>query len=337
MQEREEVVRTIFRVRNFGLAFLIALACGTAPAKAQSWPTHFITLIVPFGPGSASDTVARILAPSISEVLGQQVVVENAGGAGGTIGVSRAAKAAPDGYTVVLGAIDTFAQSQSLFKNPPYNSVADFAPVGLAVEQPLLLTIKKDIPAENLKEFAAYLKANQAKMQFASAGVGSAVHLACFQFTAAVGATVMHVPYRSSAPALQDLIAGRIDFYCPIAVAAVPHLQSKSLKAIAILTQERSSLMPDMPTAKEQGFDGIDGYYWMGFFFPKGVPEPIVKKFNEAINVALDTPVVQERLRTLVTTVVPRDRRSTAYLETYLASEIKKWAATMKAGGVTPQ
>ena len=324
-------------IRNVSLACLIALVWGIAPTAAQNWPTRFITLIVPFGSGSASDTVARILAPSISEVLGQQVVVENVGGAGGTIGTSRAAKAAPDGYTLVLGAIDTFAQSQSLFKNPPYNSIAEFTPVGLAVEQPLLLTIRKDLPAENLKEFATYLKANQAKMQFASAGVGSAVHLACFQFTAAVGATVTHVPYRSSAPALQDLIAGRIDFYCPLAVAAVPHIQSNSMKAIAILTQERSSLLPDMATAKEQGFDGIDGYYWMGFFFPKGVPEPIVKKVNEAISVALDAPVVQERLRTLVTTVVRRDRRSSAYLENYLASEVKKWAATMKSSGVIPQ
>jgi tripartite-type tricarboxylate transporter receptor subunit TctC len=324
-------------IRNVSLACLIALVWGIAPTAAQNWPTRFITLIVPFGSGSASDTVARILAPSISEVLGQQVVVENVGGAGGTIGTSRAAKAAPDGYTLVLGAIDTFAQSQSLFKNPPYNSIAEFTPVGLAVEQPLLLTIRKDLPAENLKEFATYLKANQAKMQFASAGVGSAVHLACFQFTAAVGATVTHVPYRSSAPALQDLIAGRIDFYCPLAVAAVPHIQSNSMKAIAILTQERSSLLPNMATAKEQGFDGIDGYYWMGFFFPKGVPEPIVKKVNEAISVALDAPVVQERLRTLVTTVVRRDRRSSAYLENYLASEVKKWAATMKSSGVIPQ
>lgn len=324
-------------IRNVSLACLIALVWGIAPTAGQNWPTRFITLIVPFGSGSASDTVARILAPSISEVLGQQVVVENLGGAGGTIGTSRAAKAAPDGYTLVLGAIDTFAQSQSLFKNPPYNSIAEFTPVGLAVEQPLLLTIRKDLPAENLKEFATYLKANQAKMQFASAGVGSAVHLACFQFTAAVGATVTHVPYRSSAPALQDLIAGRIDFYCPLAVAAVPHIQSNSMKAIAILTQERSSLLPDMATAKEQGFDGIDGYYWMGFFFPKGVPEPIVKKVNEAISVALDAPVVQERLRTLVTTVVRRDRRSSAYLGNYLASEVKKWAATMKSSGVIPQ
>ena len=326
----------VIGLRNLGFACLTVLAC-SAPAAAQEWPTRFITMIVPFGTGSASDTVARIFAPQLSEILGQQVVIENVGGAGGTIGSSRAAKAAPDGYTMVMGAIDTFAQSQSLFKNPPYNSVTDFVPAGLLVEQPLLLTIRKDLPADNLKDFAAYVKAHAATMQFASAGVGSAAHLACFQLTAAIGVTVTHVPYRSSAPALQDLIGGRIDFYCPLAPAGMPLMQNKTAKTLAVLTQERSPLLADLPTAKEQGFDGIDGYYWMGFFFPKGVPEPIVKKLNEAINTALESPVVQERLRPLLTTVVSRDRRSPAYLRTYLESEIKKWAATMKAGGVEPQ
>jgi tripartite-type tricarboxylate transporter receptor subunit TctC len=331
------------RLRPLSWACLLALLVGgTVPASAQtsstqSWPTRFITLIVPFGPGSASDIVSRLLAPRLSEALGQQVVVEDIGGAGGTIGVSRAAKAPPDGYTVVLGAIDTFAQSQSLFKNPPYNSVADFTPVALALEQPLVLTVRKDLPAANLQEFAAYVRANQSSMQFGSSGVGSAVHLACFQFTAAVGATVTHVPYRGSAAALQDLIAGRLDFYCPIAVAAIPQIESKAMKALAILTRERSSLLPDLATAKEQGFDGIDGYYWMGFFLPRGTPDAIVKTLNAAIDVTLDTAAVQARLRDLGTTVVARERRSSAYLQQYLESEITKWADTMKAGGVTPQ
>lgn len=328
---------TLLRIRNIAFALLVALACNASPAAAQGWPTRFITLIVPFGPGSASDTVARILVPHMSEALGQQVVVENIGGAGGNIGTTRAAKAPPDGYQMVLGAVDTFAQSPSLFKKPPYNPVTDFTPVGLAVEQPLVLTVKKDLPVNNLKEFAAYLKANQAKMQFASSGVGSAVHLACSQITFAVGATVTHVPYRSSAPALQDLIAGHIDFYCPLAVAAIPLIQNKSLKALAILTQERSALLPDLPTAKEQGFEGMDGYYWMGFFFPKGTPDPIVQKVNAAINVTLNTPTVQARLRNLATTVVAPERRSPAYLHKYVDSEITKWAATIKASGISPQ
>jgi tripartite-type tricarboxylate transporter receptor subunit TctC len=327
----------LVRVCSAGFVVLVALAWNAVPVLAQEWPTRFVTLIVPFGAGSASDIVARILAPGMSEGIGQQVVIENIGGAGGNIGTTRASHAAPDGYTMVMGAIDTFAQSPSLFKNPPYNPVTDFVPVALAVEQPLVLTVKKELPVSNLKEFAAYLKVNGAKMQFASSGVGSAVHLACSQINSAIGVNVTHVPYRSSAPALQDLIAGHIDFYCPLAVAAIPLIKNQSLKALAILTQGRSSLLPDLPTAKEQGFEGMDGYYWMAFFFPKGTPDPIVQKLNKAINTTLDKPEVQARLRDLATTVVTHDRRSPAYLHKYVESEITKWAATIKASGITPQ
>jgi tripartite-type tricarboxylate transporter receptor subunit TctC len=182
------------------------------------------------------------------------------------------------------------------------------------------------------------VKANQAKMQFGSAGVGAAPHLACSLITSAIGATaVTHVPYRSSAPALQDMIAGNLDYYCPLAVGAIPLMESKSVKVLAILTRDRSPLLPDLPTAREQGLDVVDGYYWMGFFFPKGTPEPIVATLNAAISTAIDTPAVQARLRDVATTAVTRDRRSSAYLQKYLESEIAKWAVTMKASGVIPQ
>jgi tripartite-type tricarboxylate transporter receptor subunit TctC len=324
-------------VRHAALVGLVAFAWSMAPAVAEKWPNHSIILVVPFGVGSASDTVSRILVPSLSQTLGQQIVVQNMGGAGGTIGTGHAAKAPPDGYTVVLGAVDTFAQSQSLFKKPPYNSIKDFTPAGLAVEQPLLLLVRKDLPVDNLKQFAAYTKAHHAQMQFGSAGVGSAAHLACFQFTKAVGVSVTHVPYRSSAPALQDLIAGRLDFYCPLAVAGIPLMQSKSAKALAVLTQQRSPLLPDLPTAKEQGYSHIDGYYWMGFFFPKGTASSIINKFNAALNVALNSSDVQMRLRKLATTVVAPDRRSPTYLRNYLKDEVRKWAVIMKESGVVPR
>jgi len=323
--------------RHLVVACLLALAWSAGPAAAQKWPSRFVTLVVPFGPGSGTDIVARVIAGRASDLLGQQIVVENVGGAGGMIGVTRVSKAAPDGYTMVLGAVDTFAQSQSIHKNPPYDPVADFVPVGLAVEQPLVLVTKKEIPSNNLKEFAGYMKANHAKMQFGSAGVGGAPHLACSQIANAVGVNITHVPYRSSAPALQDLVAGNLDFYCPLAVGAMRLIENKTVKALAILTQERSPLLPDMPTAKEQGFDNIDGYYWMGFFFPKGTPQPIVDTLNAALNGALDDPTVQARLKDVATTVVPKNRRSSAYLKDYVASEIKKWAVTVKASGITPQ
>ncbi|MGA8494287.1 MAG: tripartite tricarboxylate transporter substrate-binding protein [Xanthobacteraceae bacterium] len=322
-------------VRNLG--FACALLGSITSAAAQSWPSHAITLTVPFGPGSGSDTVARIIAGRVAEILRQPVIVENLGGAGGTIAVSRAAKAAPDGYLVVLGAVDTFAQSQSLFKVPPYDAAADFMPVALAVEQPLILITRTGIPARNLQEFAAYLKTNQEKMQFGSTGVGSGPYLACFLLNSAIGVKVTSVPYRSSAPAFTDMMAGTLDYYCPLAVGAIPFIDNKQVNALAILTAQRSSLLPDLPTAKEQGFDVVDGYYWMGFFVPKGTPEPIVTKLNAAIVAALDTPAVQDRLRVVATTVVASERRTPAYLKAFLASEIAKWRATMEASGVTPQ
>jgi tripartite-type tricarboxylate transporter receptor subunit TctC len=273
----------------------------------------------------------------VSEALGQQMIVEDLGGAGGTIAVSRVAKAAPDGYQIVLGAVDTFAQSQYLFKEPPSNTVADFVPVGLAVEQPLLLVVRNDLPVSNLKEFATYLKANQAKMRFGSAGIGAAPYLACSMITAAIGATATHVPYRSAAPALQDMMRGDIDYYCPLSISVSGLLENKSVKPLAVLTGDRSPLYPDLPTAREQGFDVVDGYYWMAMFAPKDTPVPVVATLNKALGTALDDATMQSRLREASATVVAPERRSIAYLKDYLASEITKWTAIMKASNVPQQ
>ncbi len=317
---------------------LLALAAGMASAAAQTWPTRFVTLVVPFGAGSASDTVARILAGRLSEVLGQQMIVENVVGGGGMVGVNRVAKAPADGYQIAFGAVDTFAQSQYLFKNPIFNPVADFVAAGLAVEQPLVLVVRKDLPVNNVREFVAYVKANQAKMTFGSAGVGAAPYLACAMVTAAIGATaVTHVPYRSSAPALQDLISGTIDYYCPVSVAAMPLIANKSAKVIAVLTRERSPLFPDLPTAAEEGLNVVDGYYWMALFLPKATPENVVEILNKAIGVTLDTPAVQARLKDVATTVVPASQRSTAYLQKYVETEIVKWAGIMRTANVPQQ
>jgi tripartite-type tricarboxylate transporter receptor subunit TctC len=331
-------VRFIPRMRTLGLVCLLALAGGIATAVAQSWPTRFVTLVVPFGAGSAADTVARILAGRLSEVLGQQMIVENVVGGGGMVGINRVAKAPADGYQIAFGGVDTFAQSQFLFKNPVFNSQTDFAPAGLAVEQPIVLVVRKDLPVNNVREFVAYVKANQSKMTFGSAGVGAGPYLACAMVTAATGATaVTHVPYRSSAPALQDLIAGSIDYYCPISVAAMPLIANNSAKVLAVLTRERSPLFPDLPTAAEQGLDMVDGYYWMALFLPKNTPESVVATLNKAIGVTLDTPAVQARLKDVATTVVPPGKRSTAHLQKYVETEIVKWAGIMRGAGVPQQ
>jgi tripartite-type tricarboxylate transporter receptor subunit TctC len=310
---------------------LVAILPWAGPARAQTWPTRPVTMVVPFAAGSASDTVARILAARLSEILGQQVVIENVGGAGGMTGAARVAKAPPDGYTFVLGGVDTFAMNQTLYKRPLYNSAADFDPVALAVEQALILVARNELPAGNLREFAAYAKTNQAKMQYGSAGVGSGSHLACAQLNAALGIDVAHVPYRGSPPAMQDLIAGRIDYYCSLAAAAMPQLASKSMKAIAVLTRDRSPLLPDVASAHEQGAKDVDVNFWSGFFFPKGTPQPIVARLHAAAVETVNTPAVLERLKTVGVTVVAPDRRS----PDYLASETAKWAATIKASGVS--
>src|SRR6195256_4584443 len=303
------------------IAAISALAAATGPAAAQTWPTRPVTMVVPFAAGSASDTVARILGGRLSEVLGQQVIIENVGGAGGMTGVARVAKAVPDGYQFVLGGIDTFAQNQTLYKKPLYNSVSDFEPVALMVEQAIILVARNELPVKDLKEFTAYAKANQAKMQYGSAGAGSGSHLACAQLNAAIGVDVTHVPYRGSPPAMQDLIAGRIDYFCALSAAAMPQLSGNSMKAIAIMTRDRSPLLPDLASAHEQGLTDFDCYFWSGFFLPKGTPAAIVQKLHDSAVEAMNTPAVQDRLKTVGVTVVAPERRSSDYLKSYVASE----------------
>jgi tripartite-type tricarboxylate transporter receptor subunit TctC len=302
---------------------------------AQNWPTRPVTMVVPFSAGSASDTVGRILGAHLSEVLGQQVIIENVSGAGGMTGVARVAKAVPDGYQFVLGGIDTFAQSQSLYKRPLYNALADFTPVALVVEQPLVLLARKELPPVNLREFVVYTKANQSKMQYGSAGVGSGSHLACAQLNAAMGVSTIHVPYRGSPPAMQDLIAGRIDYFCALAAAAMPMLANDSIRAIAIMTRDRSPLLPSLPSANEQGLTDLDSNFWSGFFVPKETPAHVVERLHAAAVATMNTPSVAERLKTAGVTIVAPDRRSADYLKRFVESEVAKWAVIIKANGVS--
>jgi tripartite-type tricarboxylate transporter receptor subunit TctC len=263
------------------------------------------------------------------------VIVENVGGAGGMTGASRVAKATPDGYQFVLGGIDTFAQNQTLYKKPLYDAAADFAPVALMVEQPLVLLARNDLPAGNLQTFIAHAKENQAKMQYGSAGVGSGSQLACAQLNAAIGVEITHVPYRGSPPAMQDLIAGRIDYFCALAAAAMPQLGSNTMKALALMTRNRSPLMPSLATAHEQGLADFDSYFWSGFFLPRGTPAPVVQRLHAAAVETMNSPSVQARLKDVGVTVVAPDRRSPDYLRQFVDSEIRKWAATIKASGIS--
>jgi tripartite-type tricarboxylate transporter receptor subunit TctC len=317
------------------LAAALVLLGLQAGAAAQDWPARPVTLVVPFAAGGPVDVGGRILAQRLSEILGRQIVVENVGGAGGATGASRVAKAPPDGYQVLLGNIATQAFSQSLHRKPPYDAVSDFAPVGLTVEQPRLLVVRKDFPADALPEFIAYAKANAESLKYGSAGAGSAAHVACMLLNSIIGVEITHVPYRATSLAMQDIAAGRVDYICDVISGALPLVQSQAVKPIAYLSLKRSSVLPQIATAHEQGLADFDTSSWHGMFFPAGTPDAIVRRLNAALGETLDTAAVRERLEALGATVVVAERRSPGYLASFLAREIEKWAPSIKAAGAS--
>jgi len=314
------------------LAAIVALT-SAAPAAAQDYPARNITLVVPLGAGGSADVVGRLLAAAMSETLGRTIVVENVLGAGGMIGASRVAKASPDGYQILLGTVGTQAQNQTLYKAPLYDATKDFEPVGLAVDVPIILQVKKDFPANTLPEVIAYIKANGDKLSFGSPGAGSSNHLACVLFNAAVGVPVVHVPYRAASELFQDMVAGRLDFWCPTTTAAAP--LADKVKTIATFSAQPLEVLPNVKTAAESGIPGFEAGTWFGLFLPKGTPPAIVKTLNAALGKALDNPSVQEKLRATGVLVVPPTRRSPEYLGQYVASEVKKWEGPIKASGIS--
>jgi tripartite-type tricarboxylate transporter receptor subunit TctC len=317
---------------------LLALAAPQQNAiAADAYPARPISLVVPFGVGSGADLISRVLASRMSELLGETIVIENVPGAGGMTGASRVAHGTPDGYQMVIGGVDTLAINQTLYKKPLYNAATDFSAISLITDQPMVLIARKDLPADDMAEFIAYTKANHDKMQFASSGVGSGSHLTCARINAAMGVNVTHVSYRGSAQAMQDLFAGRIDYYCSLAAAAVGPIESKQAKAIAILTRERSPLFPGLSSASEKGLPGFHANFWSGLFLPKGTPEPIVQKLNQVVVDTLNTPGVVEKLLKIGVTVVPPEQRPPKAAQAFVESEIKNWEQVIKASGVEQQ
>jgi tripartite-type tricarboxylate transporter receptor subunit TctC len=314
----------------------LTAACvfGGSSAHAQAWPTRALTMVNPFAPGGPNDVPARLFAQRMGEILGQSVIVENVGGAGGMNGADRVAKAQPDGYTFLLGTVGTQAQNQTLYKKPAYDSIKDFRSVGLILEVPLVLVVRKDMPVKSMQEFVAYAKANADKMQFASAGTGSAIHLGCALMNSVTGLNIVHVPYRGSNPAMQDLASGRVDYLCDIVTTAKPQINGGTVKAIAVLDDARSAALPDVPTAKEQGYD-VKAYTWNAFFLPKGTPETIAGKLNEAMVETMKTPVVRGKLDAVGLKLVSEERATPAYLDGFVRSEIAKWAVLIKASGIS--
>jgi tripartite-type tricarboxylate transporter receptor subunit TctC len=322
-------------LKRLSAATVSAMLAFTGVALSQTYPAKPITMIIPFAAGGPTDVLGRVMAQRMSEILGQQVIVENVGGAGGMTGSKRVADAAPDGYTIVLGTVGTHAQSQTMYKKPLYQAATDFTPVALIAEVPIALITRKDLPVNDLKEFIAYAKANQAKMQYGSAGAGSATHLGCVLLNYLIGVDITHVPYRGTGPAMQDLQGGRIDYLCEIVSTAKPQIDGGTVKAIAIMTKDRSKALPNLPTGLEQGTPNLEAYTWNAIFLPKGTPADIVKKLNDAAVQAMKTPAVRERLEALGAVIVSEDRTSPEHLGQFLKSEIEKWAAPIKASGVT--
>ena len=317
------------------VAGVIVSEVAIQPACAQDWPTRPMTLVVPFSAGGSSDAIARIVADGISKNLRQPVVVENITGAGGLTGTARVAKATPDGYHFVIGNVGTFAQSQWLYKDRPYNALTDFAPVALLTDESLVLVARTDLPADDLQQFIAYAKANQEKMHFASSGVGGSNHLACMLLNRAIGIEVTHVPYRNVVQGMQDVMAGRVDYDCLSLPLALPQIAAKTVKPIALLSKKRASILPELATAREQGLADFDIPSWYALFLPAGTSPAIVEKLNRATVAALENPAVQERLRQIGGDVVAADRLSPQYLAQFLAAEIKTWEGPIKASGLS--
>jgi tripartite-type tricarboxylate transporter receptor subunit TctC len=320
-------------MRQLIAAAFIATCALIGAGQAEDYPARPITMVVPFAAGGPTDVLARVVADRTGQLLGQQIAVENVGGAGGMTGVQRVAQAPPDGYTIALGTVGTHAQNQTLYKRPLYNAATDFTPVALLAQVPLVLIARKDLPASNLQEFIAYLKANQDKMSYGSAGAGSATHLGCALLNAAIGVTIQHVPYRGTGPAMQDLAAGRIDYLCEIVTTALPQIQGGTVKPIAMLSLQRSPVLPNLPTANESGLPNFEAYTWNALFLPKDAPDAIVKKLHDVAVETMKTPAVKDRLEALGAIVVPEDKMTPEYLDKFVKSEIEKWAAPIRASG----
>src|SRR5262245_25677915 len=327
--------RNIQMLKRLSVAAVGALLTLTASASAQNYPTRPLTMVIPIAAGGPTDVLGRVVGARMGEILGQQVTIENVGGAGGMTGSRRVADARPDGHTVVLGTVGTHAQGQTLYKKPLYNSVTDFTPVALLAEVPIILTVRKDLPVKNFAEFVAYAQKNQAKMQFGSAGAGSATHLGCVLLNYLLKTDINHIPYKGTGPAMIDLAAGRIDFLCEIITTAKPHVDNGTVRALAIFDDQRSPALPDLPTAIEQGGPKeLIAYTWNAIFLPRNAPPDVVARLNAAAVEAMKSPQVKAKLAGLGAKIATPDQMTPQYLADLVKSEIAKWAVPIKASGV---
>jgi len=325
------------RTRSHGLlavsalSAILAFAAASGPAMAQNYPTRSITMVVPFPPGGPSDVVARIMADGMSKALGQSIVIENLGGAGGTIGTARVAAAEPDGYTLLGASMGSHVSAPALFPNLRYDSTKDFEPIGLTSNAPAAVVARKDFPAKDFKEFVAALKKDGAGVKQAHGGIGSSSHMACLLLTAELGVHPTLVAYRGTGPALNDVIGGHVDFFCEQVVSVQGAVKGGTVKGLVVSGNERSPALADVPSAKEAGVPGFQINIWSAIFAPKGTPKAVVAKLSEALNTTLNDPAVAKRLHELGGTVPPVSDRGPDFLARQLTADIASWNPILKA------
>ncbi len=311
----------------------LALLVGSVAASADEYPSKVITLVVPFSAGGPTDTVARLIAQPMSQKLGQTVIIENVGGAGGTIAAARVARATPDGYTIFLHHIGQ-ATSATLYKNLSYNVLTDFETVGLVTPVPMTIIAKKDFPAKDIKEFISYVKANKDKITYGNAGVGAASHLCGMLFMSAIETQLTTVSYKGTGPAMNDLLGGVFDFMCDQTTNTTGQIKGGRVKAYAVTSRTRVPSLPDLPTLDESGLKGFEVSVWHGLYAPRGTPKPVIDKLSAALQVALTDPTVKQRFAELGTEPEPVARATPAAHRAHLKAEVEKWAPVIKKAGV---
>ncbi len=312
-------------------ALAVVAMIGATAAQAETFPAHQVTIIVPFAAGGPSDVIARIVGEQMGKRLGQPFVMENVNGAGGTIGAIRAARAAPDGYTLVMGHMGTHAAAVALYPNLAYDPRTDFVPIGLVVETPEVLVTRKELPPNSLQEFVAYARQNETRLNMAHSGVGSISYVGCLLLNAAIGIHPTLVPFTGSAPATNALIAGQVDYFCDPIVAQMQHVRAGALKGLAIAAAARDPLLPDVPSAVEQGLPQFSASPFYALFAPKGTPAPVVAALSAALDEALDDDGTRKRLGDLGATVAAKNRRGPAPMAALVKSEIARLTPILQA------